>query len=107
MADIQIPKMPAHTPCLFQMAWVGQCKKPSDNGWCTEHEKEKCVVCGKQATHSCDYTGSSPFVCGAKLCATCGHEPYIPNEVPFPSKHLNADALKKANQKASTSFEKS
>lgn len=85
MADV---KMPKSIPCKFDQAWIGKCRKPSTNGWCSKHEKLKCAVCGKQATHECEHTGSSPFVCGEKLCDSCKHEPFIPGEVPYPSRHV-------------------
>ncbi len=70
MADV---KMPDSKPCQFDKAWQGKCKKPSTNGWCSEHEGLKCVSCGKKAVKECDNAGS--FVCGANLCATCQHSP--------------------------------
>lgn len=103
MADVKIPKAPPSTPCRFEVGWRGECGKPTDNGLCSEHEGLECVVCDEQATHTCDYTGSSPFVCGAPLCDNCKHEPYS-KDAPFPSKHLNAPdfafALKKARESA-------
>ena len=56
--------------CLFIKAWCGRCTKDcGDSGYCEEHGAMKCVVCGEQATHDCDYTGQ--FVCGFPLCANC------------------------------------
>ena len=100
MADVVMPKMPPSTPCRFESGWKGKCGKPTDNGLCSEHEGMKCIVCDKQATQTCDYTGSSPFVCGAPLCDTCRHEPYHPKDAPYPSKHLNAADFAKALEKA-------
>lgn len=50
------------------MAWVGECNKKTTPGeeYCNEHSKAKCVVCGKQATHTC--TWASSLSCGAPLC---------------------------------------
>lgn len=68
MADVN---MPDSKPCEFDKAWQGKCRKPSTNGWCSEHEDLKCVSCGERAVKECDHTGS--FVCGANLCASCQH----------------------------------
>ncbi len=95
MADVKMSKT---IPCRFKNAWVGQCKKPTDNGLCGEHEVMRCCVCGKQATQTCEYTGSSPFVCGQPLCSSCQHEPYHPTKTPYPAKHLNAIDFKKASK---------
>lgn len=38
---------------------------------CEKHAKERCCVCGKPATHECDWCGQ--FVCGAPICDTCTH----------------------------------
>ncbi|MBA3732982.1 hypothetical protein H0W91_01250 [Patescibacteria group bacterium] len=84
-------------PCQFQKAWVGMCRRPSTNGWCTEHEALKCRVCGKQAVKTCDFTGTNPLVCGVPLCHTCQHEPYIKGKVDFPSKHMNAADFSQAS----------
>lgn len=68
MADVL---MTENTPCKFKVAWVGICKKPSTNGWCSEHEELACVSCGQKATKTCDFTGQ--FVCGEPLCDDCKH----------------------------------
>lgn len=68
MADVE---MPNSVPCKFDEKGWAQCKKPSTNGWCSKHEKVKCVVCGEHAVRSCD-AGSS-LCCGADLCGTCQH----------------------------------
>ena len=68
MADIV---MPHSVPCQFEESWVGTCKKPSTNGWCSKHEALKCCSCGKKAVRDCEHTSS--LVCGAPLCATCHH----------------------------------
>lgn len=54
--------------CKFEIAWVGQCKKPVVEGteYCTEHLSLKCRICGEQATHECAETFQ--FVCGVPLC---------------------------------------
>jgi len=54
--------------CKFNIAWVGICKKNNVEGkeYCLEHLNEKCSICGKQATHSCDETNQ--LVCGTPLC---------------------------------------
>ena len=79
--------VPPSVPCGFVIAWKGKCGKPSANGRCIEHESKICVACGKPATHSCEYTGSSPFACGASLCDSCVHEPYNSETTPFPRGH--------------------
>lgn len=96
MADIIMPSVPSSIPCGFKQAWVGKCNKSSTNGWCTEHEKLVCIVCGKKATRTCEYTGSSPTVCGRPLCDSCEHEPYDAISAPFPSRHLNAKQFSEA-----------
>ncbi len=58
-------------PCQFDKAWVGKCKTPSDNGWCSKHEKLKCVSCSSKATRSCE-VGLS-LTCGCALCGECKH----------------------------------
>ena len=103
MADV---KMPKSQPCQFDRGWAGRCGKPTDNGWCTEHEAVTCVVCGNHAVRECDYTGSMPLVCGAKLCADCEHEPYNPDTAKFPSKHLNKSEYKKALAETSAAEQK-
>mgnify|MGYP000477648940 CR=1 FL=1 len=72
MADVQMPKT---IPCKFNARGWAPCKKPSDNGWCSEHEDLKCVSCGKKATQSCD-AGIGGLACGARLCSSCKHKPY-------------------------------
>lgn len=58
--------------CKYNKAWVGDCKKDVvDGGFCEEHKKKTCIVCGNQATHECSETGQ--FVCGAPLCDDCEH----------------------------------
>lgn len=56
--------------CKFDLAWIGSCKQEADDsGFCATHQKEKCQVCGGQATRQCEYTGQ--FVCGVPLCDNC------------------------------------
>lgn len=69
MADVQMPKS---VPCKFDEKGYAPCKKPSDNGWCSEHENIKCESCGEHAVRSCD-RGVGGLTCGAALCATCQH----------------------------------
>jgi hypothetical protein len=69
MADV---KMPDSIPCKFDATGYRPCKKPTDNGWCTEHEKAKCGSCGGQATRSCD-AQMGGLACGYHLCDTCQH----------------------------------
>lgn len=58
--------------CIFDLAWVGQCKNDIDvEDYCKDHITLKCVSCGKQATHECDETFG--LVCGAPLCGECEH----------------------------------
>lgn len=64
--------MPKSVRCQFDRGGWAPCKKPSDNGWCSEHEGLKCVSCGKQATHSCD-AQMGGLGCGAPLCGDCSH----------------------------------
>ncbi|MES3004785.1 MAG: hypothetical protein V4690_01580 [Patescibacteria group bacterium] len=71
MADIV---MPVSVPCNFEKAWQGLCKKPTDNGWCSEHENRKCICCGTKAIKDCGET-MGPFVCGVNLCGECVHSP--------------------------------
>jgi len=97
VADIVNPKS---QPCVFDKGWAGRCCKPSDNGTCTEHENANCVVCGGLAVRECDYTGSMPFVCGARLCAGCKHEPFNSEEVRFPKNHLSAADYASAIERA-------
>lgn len=73
MASIKMPETPPSVPCEFERAWVGKCNKPTDNGWCDEHEKLKCASCGQKATRSCNQAVS--LVCGAPLCNDCAHSP--------------------------------
>jgi len=68
-------KMSESIPCKFEIAWVGECNQPTDNGWCSKHENKICISCGKKAVGECDNTGGS-FVCGAPLCKDCCHTPY-------------------------------
>lgn len=57
-----------------RVALEGACKKPSTNGWCSEHEKKRCIRCRRKATRNCD-VGMGGLVCGAPLCAGCAHHP--------------------------------
>lgn len=58
--------------CLFVEPWVGECKKPAPEGQlcCEEHSKEKCHVCGEQATTRCQ--ASRGLMCGIPMCHLCG-----------------------------------
>ena len=69
MGDI---KMPDSTPCQFDAKGWSPCQKPTDNGWCSEHEGLKCSSCGTRATHSCD-AQMGGLACGANLCDNCTH----------------------------------
>lgn len=69
MADVVMPKS---VPCKFNAKGWAPCKKPSDNGFCSEHENLKCVCCAKQALRSCD-AQMGGLACGAPLCETCQH----------------------------------
>jgi len=69
MADV---KMPEFVPCKFNEKGWAPCRKPSTNGFCSEHENLKCVSCGERALRSCD-EGMGGLACGATLCATCQH----------------------------------
>jgi hypothetical protein len=69
MADV---KMPESTPCQFDAKGWAPCKKPSDNGWCSEHEGLKCSSCGGQAVTNCD-AQIFGLACGEPLCADCTH----------------------------------
>lgn len=54
--------------CKFIRDWAGRCIQSPVPGheYCSQHIFDKCEVCGKQATHSCDQTLG--LVCGAPLC---------------------------------------
>lgn len=67
-------KQPESTPCQFDRSWIGKCGKPTDNGWCDEHDNKKCVCCGKKAVRDCGTT-MGPLCCGAMLCSDCCHSP--------------------------------
>lgn len=69
MADV---KMPKSIPCQFDARGWKPCKKPTDNGWCTEHEALTCSSCGAQATRPCD-SQMGGLGCGSPLCGTCEH----------------------------------
>lgn len=58
--------------CLYDVAWVGKCKKETVDGsnYCAEHDNKKCRLCGKQAHLSCASTMMG-FVCGLTLCNDC------------------------------------
>lgn len=71
MADV---KMPESIPCQFDKGGWAPCRKPSTNGWCSKHEKAKCISCGRQAHRPCD-EGMGGLSCGALLCKTCEHGP--------------------------------
>lgn len=70
MADVNMPKF---VPCKFDEKGCAPCKKPSTNGWCSKHEKVKCVSCGKHAVRSCD-AEMGGLCCGSPLCKTCQHD---------------------------------
>lgn len=59
-------------PCQFDAKGWKPCKKPSTNGWCSEHENLKCCSCGGKAVQICDF-GIGGLLCGAKLCSSCEH----------------------------------
>lgn len=69
MADV---KMPKSIPCKFDAESWAPCKKPSDNGWCSEHEHLKCVSCGEKAVKSCSHEMGG-LLCGVSICGTCEH----------------------------------
>lgn len=47
-----------------------QCVNEATRGdYCEKHSSLKCVVCGKQATHGCVYSGQ--LQCGQPLCDDC------------------------------------
>jgi len=61
-----------NSKCKWNQAWIGICNRMTvDSDFCGIHKNEKCVSCGKPATHDCDQTGQ--FVCGASLCNDCEH----------------------------------
>lgn len=59
--------------CVFVEPWIGKCTKPNgkDVFVCEEHVKEKCQVCGEQATMRCQ--ASEGLMCGIPLCRLCGN----------------------------------
>ena len=71
--DIDMDETEALEPilCGFDMAWVGNCKKPVVEGEtaCRDHINIKCG-CGKQATRDCEHTIGA-FICGRNLCDSC------------------------------------
>jgi len=69
MSDV---KMPKSVPCKFDEKGWAPCEKPSTNGWCSKHEKIKCVSCGAHAVRGCD-AGMGGLECGVNLCKTCQH----------------------------------
>lgn len=71
MADV---KMPESIPCQFDAGGWSPCKKPSDNGWCSEHEGLACGSCAKQAVTECD-AQIGGVQCGIPLCSDCVHGP--------------------------------
>jgi hypothetical protein len=66
-------KMPESVPCQFDKGGWSPCEKPSDNGWCTEHENTTCGSCGQHATRSCD-AEMGGLCCGTALCNDCQHD---------------------------------
>lgn len=60
--------------CIFNLAWIGYCKKEVVPGthFCEEHLGVKCKNpgCDNQAIAQCDAT--SVLVCGAPFCEQCG-----------------------------------
>ena len=54
--------------CAFWEPYVGECGEPTlpEKVYCKKHDKERCSVCGKQATTRCDV--SAGLMCGAPLC---------------------------------------
>lgn len=59
--------------CLFIEPWIGRCPNEAVEGelCCLKHFKEKCSVCGEQATTRCQ--ASIGLMCGTPLCSLCGH----------------------------------
>ena len=59
--------------CCFVEPWIGRCKELSGNkeACCEKHSKEKCQVCGEQATTRCQ--ASIGVMCGVPLCGACGY----------------------------------
>ena len=55
----------SYIPCYSSRC----CGAETDNDFCDNHITKKCVSCGEQATHECNYTGQ--FVCGGPLCNNC------------------------------------
>jgi hypothetical protein len=64
--------MSESTPCQFDAGGWNPCEKPSDNGWCSEHEDLKCRSCGERAITKC-HAQMGGLACGALLCASCEH----------------------------------
>lgn len=64
--------MPNDNQCIFDEPWRGQCTEPkiADSICCAKHSKEKCQVCGEQATTRCQ--ASIGLMCGIPLCHRCG-----------------------------------
>lgn len=61
--------------CIFDLAWIGQCKEPHLKGkkFCQKHLEEKCFKCKKQAVIQCDQDAGS-FVCGVPYCEKHIHQ---------------------------------
>jgi len=87
MADAKVEK---HPPCQFLRGLAGRCGKPTDNGWCSEHEHLKCAGCGQEADRMCD-CALGPFCCGQPLCPNCRHEPSGNWDTPPSEQHLTKE----------------
>lgn len=91
MADIKVVES---TPCQFDTGW-GKCGKPTNNGWCSDHENRVCVSCGKKAIRVCD-AQMGGLMCGCPLCDKCGHD-YSDSHC---KKEIIEEKRKKAHEKA-------
>lgn len=49
--------------------WMNGCKRPpvKGKGYCVDHRKRTCHICGKQAAHTCER--SEPLYCEIDLCS--------------------------------------
>lgn len=92
-------------PCQFHVLinnkfWA-RCEKPTDNGFCTEHEKAVCASCKEHATSQCGFlTPQGP--CDAHICLKCEHAPYTAQTGVYENLHVTRMRAQEIREKTET-----
>jgi hypothetical protein len=99
--------------CRYRTRFGEPCGRTGNNGWCSEHEGTRCVLCGKKAMRGCDFTDinldhppheSDCYICTASLCDSCEHEPYVPGVIMFPRHQIHVTGEEATNLRSNPVF---